>query len=56
MTDREMSSAVADQAALTGICPWDQYGNHRWLPWLRLDNGSFVTRCLACGRVEQWDD
>lgn len=31
-------------------------GGHDWLPWLRLENGSHVTRCTRCGREEQWDE
>lgn len=48
-------SVIEQMAAMTGSCSWNPYGQHNWLPWLRLDNDSFVTRCLACGRQEQWD-
>jgi hypothetical protein len=30
-------------------------GHHEWVPWLRLDSGSFVTFCIHCRRREQWD-
>lgn len=31
------------------------FGRHEWTPWLRLDNGSFVTWCVHCKHREQWD-
>lgn len=37
------------------------YGHHVWLPWLRispessLPSATWVTRCVHCGKVEQWD-
>lgn len=38
-----------------GLCPLDQNGQHSWLPWLQITDRSWVTRCLNCDRVEQWD-
>lgn len=29
-------------------------GKHEWLPWVHR-GGSAYTRCVHCGRVEQWD-
>jgi hypothetical protein len=48
-----MLIGVNDVAQVMGVCV-SVYG-HDWLPWLRLDNGSFVTRCTRCGQKEQWD-
>lgn len=33
-------------------------GHHAWVPWLRLDNGSWVTWCAReyCDHKEQWDE
>jgi len=28
-------------------------GNHSWLPWAAMDDGSRMTKCVHCGRVEQ---
>jgi hypothetical protein len=30
-------------------------GQHEWLPWLHRADG-YVTRCVHCGREEQFDD
>lgn len=32
-------------------------GNHAWVPWLQLENGSWVTWCAreSCDHVEQHD-
>lgn len=46
------SVGVADAAQLHFGCP---AGAHEWLPWLRLENGSYVTFCIHCKRHEQYD-
>ena len=54
-TGGHQHESVVTQLA-EGACPFNEYGQHRWLPWLEINSGhSWVTRCLACGRVEQWD-
>lgn len=60
MSDQQPSTTEL-VATIDGSCPWTPTGQHNWLPWLRissdqaLPSASFVTRCLACGRKEQWD-
>lgn len=49
-----ITGAIGDRRAewfsyqWAGVCP------HDWLPWLHR-GGSSYTRCLNCGREEQWD-
>lgn len=28
---------------------------HSWLPWLKITDRSWVTRCVVCDQMEQWD-
>lgn len=54
--ERSEGSSVAHSVAeMTGLCPRTPNGQHSWLPWLKLTDRSWVTRCVACDRMEQWD-
>lgn len=44
------SVGVRDVATVYFGCP---NGSHEWLPWCRLDDDSFVTRCIHCSREER---
>jgi hypothetical protein len=38
-----------------GQIAWNCSGGvHEWLPWCRIDDGSFVTRCIHCRREERF--
>lgn len=53
-----VGTSAATYAQITG-CTWQLclQGWHAWVPWLRLDNGSWLTWCVrdGCDHSEQYD-